>query len=109
MPTIYSGPCERLQFIQFPAGSAFAAPWVLLIGFDTEQPSDVRFRGSAFWYRDQSVLGVALPFAYANLRCHSDRSAFILSPALKATDIIRLVPFYDFDNVLISVQPSAFA
>lgn len=109
MPLIYDGPGERFVPIQAPVGISNQSRWVVLTRYTPINQIDIRARGVLFVFRNFTALPLADFFAYTEVRHFNDRNGNIITWTPSSSDLVSLVPYYDFDRIEIFTEGSGLA
>lgn len=109
MAVIYNGIGERYVPIQRAVSVSNQNPWVLLVKFSPIQQGDIRVRGSVFVFRNLTGTAIGDFFAYEQFRQSNDRAGYIIRWASSTSDLISIVPYYDFPQVVIWTEGAGIA
>lgn len=101
MPVLINSPAQQFAPLQAAIGVNLTNPWVLQLLLPGNNDNDVRARALVLVFVDFGPGVAGRTFAMTQERAFYDRSGWIIRYAGNPQDIIRVVPFYDYPNLVV--------
>lgn len=101
MPLVFDGPAQQFVPIQASGGQVNQARWSVYVKFFNGQQSDIRIRAFVFVFRNLSGTSLGEFFCGIQARQNNDRAFYVCNWPSQPTDIISVIPLYDFTRVQI--------
>lgn len=106
MAIIFNNSRNAYTVTDVGVGANFGAPVAIGVVLSAVQENNRRLLGQIYLYRRVIDPGLDTFYAIETLELRQRRSAIRFTYNLLSSDIVRIIPFYDFAQIVIVVQQS---